>query len=96
MKIFREIKLFCDLELNTSVSRNFQAYNAQCGNDGNSLTRIFGKNFVKVTVLLNKLLKSDLTKYFVGEREFLVFPHCAMKVRTLNLCYFHVIYPKTC
>ena len=34
---------------------------AQCGNYGNSLSRIFGKNFVKVTVLrvlLNKLLNS--------------------------------------
>ena len=29
---------------------------AQCGNYGNSLSRIFGKNFVKVTVLLKKLL----------------------------------------
>ena len=26
---------------------------AQCGNYGNSLSRIFGKNFVKATVLLN-------------------------------------------
>ena len=31
---------------------------AQCGNYGNSLSRIFGKNSMKVTVLLNKLLKS--------------------------------------
>ena len=32
------------------------------------LSHIFGKNFVKVTVLQN-----DLTKYFFGEREFLCF-----------------------
>ena len=40
----------------------------------------FWKNFVKVTVLLNKLLNcsDDLTKYLFGEREFLVFPHCVM------------------
>ena len=31
---------------------------AQCGKCGNSLSRFFGKNFVKVTVLLKKLLKS--------------------------------------
>ena len=30
----------------------------QCGNYGNSLSCIFGKNFEKATVLLNKLLKS--------------------------------------
>ena len=32
---------------------------AQCGNYGNSLSLIFGKNSVKVTVLLNRF---DLTK----------------------------------
>ena len=30
---------------------------AQCGNFGNLLSHIFGKNFVKVTCLLKKLLK---------------------------------------
>ena len=30
----------------------------QCGNFGNSLSHFFDKNFVKATVLLNKLLKS--------------------------------------
>ena len=40
------------------------------------LSRIFWKNFVKVTVLLNKLLKSWFDEIFFGEREFLVFPHC--------------------
>ena len=34
-------------------------------NYGNSLSRIFGKNFVKVTVLLNKLLKSWLDEIFL-------------------------------
>ena len=29
-----------------------------CGNHGNSLSRFFGKKFVKVTVLLKKLLNS--------------------------------------
>ena len=35
-----------------------QNANAQCGNYGNSLSQIFDKNFVKVIVLLKKLLKS--------------------------------------
>ena len=30
---------------------------AQCGNFGNLLSRIFGKNFVKATFLLKKLVK---------------------------------------
>ena len=48
---------------------------AQCGNCGNSLSHLFGKNFVKVTVLLNKLLKSGFHEIFFSEIEFLVFPH---------------------
>ena len=36
----------------------------QCGNYGNSLSRIFGKNFVKVAVLLNRLLKSWFHEIF--------------------------------
>ena len=36
----------------------------------------FNKNFVKVPVLLKKLLRVGFTKYFFSEREFLVFPHC--------------------
>ena len=44
---------------------------AQCGNYGNSLSRIFGKNFVKVTVLLNKLVKSWFDEiFFWWERIF--------------------------
>ena len=56
-----------------------------CGNYGNSLSRIFGKNFVKVTVLLKKLLKSWFHEIFFGEREFLKFPHCVeVKLRNFN------------
>ena len=43
------------------------------GNYRKSLSRIFGKNSVKVTVLL----RVDLAKYFSDKRQFLVFPHCA-------------------
>ena len=46
---------------------------AQCGNYGNSLSRIFGKNSVKVTVLLNKLLKSWFDEKKIDERELFVF-----------------------
>ena len=38
---------------------------AQCGNYGNILSRIFGKNFTKATVLLKKC----------GESKFFIFPH---------------------
>ena len=41
-----------------------------CGNYGNSLSHIFGKNFVKVTFLLNELLKSWFDEIFFGEIEF--------------------------
>ena len=46
---------------------------AHCKNYGSSLSRIFGKNSVKVTVILNKLLKSWFDEVFLGEREFIVF-----------------------
>ena len=41
---------------------------AQCGNYGNSLSRIFGKNSVKVTVLL-KMEKSQAPN-FIGSLSF--------------------------
>ena len=44
--------------LEAKESKEGKVTHTQCGNYGNSLSRIFGKNFVKVTVLLNKLLKS--------------------------------------
>ena len=44
----------------------------------NCTVHISCKNFVKVTFLLKKLLKVDLTKYFFGEKEILVFPHCTV------------------
>ena len=40
----------------------------QCGNYGNSLSRIFGKTFVKTAVLLNKSLKSWFDENFEGYR----------------------------
>ena len=62
-KIFREINSFSNFFRKsgayTKFCQNFWErilHSAQCGNYGNSLSRIFGKNFVKVTVLLNKLL----------------------------------------
>ena len=37
---------------------NQYAHAAQCGNFGNLVSRFFGKNFVKVTISLKKLLDS--------------------------------------
>ena len=64
---------------------------AQCGNFGNSLSHFFDKNFVKATVLLNKLryVTKDLIsrKKFLGEREFPKFPHCVC-TSLLRLIHF--------
>ena len=43
------------------------------GNYGNSLSRIFSKNFVKVTVLLIKLLKSWFDEIFLVRENFSFF-----------------------
>ena len=56
---------FCE----KSVRENFYNFHtvshAQCGNYANSLSRIFGENFVKITVLLNKLLNSWFDEIFL-------------------------------
>ena len=46
---------------------------AQCGNYGNFLTLFFGKSFVKVTVLLIKLLNSWFDDIFFRETESKIF-----------------------
>ena len=51
----------------------------QCGNYGNSFSRIFGKNFVNVTVLLNKLLyraKELVWRNVFWWEKMSRFPHC--------------------
>ena len=50
---------------------------SQCGNFVNCLSLNFGRNFVKVAVLLNKLLNSWFDETFLGESKFFIFPHCA-------------------
>ena len=41
------------------------------------LSRIFGKNFVKITFLLKKLARVDLTNFFlVTVHKFFIFAHC--------------------
>ena len=45
----------------------------QCGNYRNSLSHIFGKKFVKVTVLLNELLKSWFDEIFLVRENFSFF-----------------------
>ena len=42
----------------TNFLRNCTTESAQCENYGNLLSLFFGKNFVKVTILLTKLLNS--------------------------------------
>ena len=48
---------------------------AQCGNCCDLVSHVFGKNFVKVTVLLHKLPKSWVDEIFV------VFSHCDAVIR---------------
>ena len=62
---------------NTTVQHTVNI--AQCGNYGNLLSRNFGKNFVKVTVLLNELLKSWFDEIFFDESKFFIFPNCVEK-----------------
>ena len=50
-------------------------HSTEYGKCGNLLSRNFGKNFVKVTLLLKKLLKSWFDEIFFGETKFFVFPH---------------------
>ena len=49
---------------------------SQCGNYGNSLSRIFGKNFVKVKVLQKKLLYKWFDEIIFNESKFPWFPQC--------------------
>ena len=94
-KIFRQINSLVICIVKTLLSRkfcqksvrlnfyNFHTVNsAQCGNYGNSLSRIFGKNFVKVKILLNKLLKSWFDEiFFRWERISRFSTLCTMKCR---------------
>ena len=65
------------------------------GNYGNSLSRIFGKNFVKVTVLLSKLLKSWFDEIFFWWEKisrFSTFSQCGKLLRnTITLKNFREI-----
>ena len=60
------------------LSRNFckksckSTVQSHCGNYGNLLSLFFDKNFVKVTILLTKLLNSWFDE---SESKFFVFPH---------------------
>ena len=77
---------FCQINAFTKelISRKIEHFvenekftRTHCGNYGNSLSRIFGKNVVKVTVLLSKLLKSWFDEIFLWW-DFLVFPRCVI------------------
>ena len=60
----------------TVISRCF----AQCGNCRNSFSHVFHKKFRESNgfTYLRNYLRVDLTKFLFSEREFLVFPHCAL------------------
>ena len=70
-------------------------HTVQCGNYGNSLSLFFGKNFVKLTVLLKQLTKELIWRnIFFGEREFLAFPQC--DVASSNFFSKNVTFTKFC
>ena len=46
------------------------------GNYGNLFSLFIGKNFVKVTILLDKLQKSWFDEIFFCESKFFILPHC--------------------
>ena len=56
----------------------------QCGNYENLLPHIFGKNFVKVIVLLKKSLNSWFDEIFFSERKFFIFQHCGHQAWTIS------------
>jgi len=64
--------------------------NIQCGNYKNSLSRIFGKNFVKVTVLLKKLLNKWFDEIFFRWERISHFSQCDFHT-VLQCCqiFFH-------
>ena len=61
------------------------AHCAQCGNYGNLLSHFFGKNFVKITVLLLRLLNSWFDEIFFGESKFISFSHCAVEIQLSHI-----------
>ena len=69
---------FALLESQKMISRK-----TQCGNCGNSLSRFFSKNFVKVTFLLKKLL--ELFDEIFCETKSYIFPLCAVGEFTLTI-----------
>ena len=56
----------------------------QCGNCCDLVSHIFGKNFVKLTVLLRKLQKSWFNEIFFGETKFFVFSTLCVTVWKLQ------------
>ena len=57
-------------------SESFVFPRSQCENYGNLLSHICGKNFVKITVLLKKLLYSWFDGKNFGESKSFIFLHC--------------------
>ena len=51
-------------------------HNSHCGNYGNLLSLILGKNSVKATFLLKKVLNSCFGEILFDKSKFLIFPQC--------------------
>ena len=65
------------------VRRKFSFFHTVvwCGNNGNLLSsHIFGKNFVKITFLLKKLLESWFDEFFLSDSKIFIFPHCDTQI----------------
>ena len=68
------LKMHCFHEISAK-----KCWESQCGNYGNLLTNFFGKNFVNITVLLERLRRdsfskcSAFTKFFTKFRQINVF-----------------------
>ena len=60
----------------------------KCGNYGNLLSQLFGKNFVKTTFSLLKLLKSWFDEIFFLNSKSFIFPHCPKLNSQLLVTFF--------
>ena len=80
-KILRQITYLLISIAFTNFSQTCVEVNSpHCGNYGNLLSLFFGKNFVKVMVLLTKLLNSWFDEKKNGESTFFIFPQCALSL----------------
>ena len=63
----------------------------QFGDYGNVLSHFFDKNFVKLTFLLKKILKSRFDEFFLDDSKFFIFPHCETSAAVINYVSSHTM-----